>query len=105
MAYEREPRTASLHQCVILNRYNCFLKESALTSIDPLNHFTAAIGRRFDSAFLVSGEVKVEGIDVEFPDVPRVPSTGAPLPLFPRLARDHPWDIGELAFSTVFGGP
>lgn len=64
------------------------------------DHFTAAIGQRYDTPHLLSGEVKPRGIELEFPPVPRNPVTGAPMPLYSLLARDHSWDIGEQAFST-----
>jgi len=35
-------------------------------------------------------------LDVEFPAVVK----GPPAPIFTSLAREHPWDIGEQAFST-----
>lgn len=70
-----------------------------MSAANPSTHFTAAIGRRFDNIHILDGTVKVKGIDLEFPQVTRRP-TGAPMPMFSPLARDHPWDIGELAFST-----
>jgi len=63
---------------------------------DPLRHFTAAIGRRYDFLYLINGKVKVEGLEVEFPPVVK----GPPAPIFSALAREHPWDIGEQGFST-----
>lgn len=67
---------------------------------DPDRRITVAVGRRFDTRFLLDGVVKAHGLDVEYPDVPRVPTTGAPMPMFSILAREHPWDVGELAFSS-----
>lgn len=67
-----------------------------MTAQDPSRHFTAAIGRRFDFFNLINGAVKPEGIEVEYPPV----VTGPPAPVFSRLAQEHPWDIGEQAFST-----
>jgi 4,5-dihydroxyphthalate decarboxylase len=71
-----------------------------MTAADPSTHFTAAIGERFANLHLLSGAVNTKGIEVEYPTVQRVPGTGAPMPLFSMLARDHPWDIGEQALST-----
>jgi 4,5-dihydroxyphthalate decarboxylase len=63
---------------------------------DSPRHFTVAIGHRYDFWNLIEGRVKPEGLDVEYPPV----TTGAPAPIFSRLAREHPWDIGEQGFST-----
>lgn len=62
----------------------------------PSRPFTAAIGRRYDFLNFFNGKVQVEGLDIEFPAVVK----GAPAPIFTSLAREHPWDIGEQAFST-----
>lgn len=67
-----------------------------MTTQDPSRHFTAAIGHRYDFWNLINGRVKVEGIEVEYPPVVE----GPPAPIFSRLAREHPWDIGEQGFST-----
>ncbi|MPZ13013.1 MAG: hypothetical protein GEU73_01070 [Chloroflexi bacterium] len=58
--------------------------------------FTVAIGHRYDFWKLINGDVKPEGIEVAYPPV----TSGAPAPIFSRLAREHPWDIGEQGFST-----
>jgi 4,5-dihydroxyphthalate decarboxylase len=62
--------------------------------------FTAAIGERWENLHLLSGRVRLQGAELEYPDVPRNPNTGAPMPLYSPLAREHPWDLGEQAFST-----
>ena len=63
--------------------------------------FTAAIGERWENLHLLRGRVKLlGGAQLEYPDVPRNPNTGAPMPLYSPLAREHPWDFGEQAFST-----
>jgi len=61
--------------------------------------FSAALGQRFDNRLLLSGAVKPDGVEITFPEV-TVAASGAPNPFFSALARDHPWDIGEQAFST-----
>src|SRR5712692_4635287 len=63
---------------------------------DPRRSFTAAIGHRYDFWNLINCVVKAEGLDIEYPPV----TTGPPAPIFSRLAREHPWDIGEQGFST-----
>ncbi len=67
-----------------------------MTATDSSRHFTVAIGHRYDFWKLINGDVKPEGIEVEYPPV----TSGAPAPIFSRLAREHPWDIGEQGFST-----
>src|SRR6476661_4593434 len=62
--------------------------------------FTAAVGERFANLHLINGAIVPEGIELDYPTVPRVPGTGAPMPIFSELARNHPWDIGEQALST-----
>jgi 4,5-dihydroxyphthalate decarboxylase len=67
-----------------------------MASSDSSRRFTAAIGHRYDFLNLINGKVKPETIEVEYPPVVE----GAPAPIFSRLAREHPWDIGEQGFST-----
>ena len=67
-----------------------------MSDVDSSRHVTAAIGRRYDLMNLIEGRVKVEGLDVDYPPV----TTGAPAPIFSRLAREHPWDVGEQGLST-----
>jgi 4,5-dihydroxyphthalate decarboxylase len=57
---------------------------------------TAAIGQRYDFLHLWSGKVKPDGLDLEFSREVQ----GAPSVIFSRLAREHPWDVGEQGFST-----
>jgi 4,5-dihydroxyphthalate decarboxylase len=61
---------------------------------------TAAIGRRYANLHLLSGRAQVPGLDLKFAEGSRVTATGAPMPMFTLLAREHPFDIGEQAFST-----
>jgi 4,5-dihydroxyphthalate decarboxylase len=71
-----------------------------MSSTTP-QRFTAAIGERWENLHLLRGKVKLRGgVEIQYPDVPRNASTGAPMPLYSPLAREHPWDLGEQAFST-----
>lgn len=67
-----------------------------MASSENSTHFSAAIGHRYDFLQLIDGTVKADGLKIDFPPVTK----GAPSPIFSRLARHHPWDIGEQGFST-----
>src|SRR5712692_4885488 len=76
-------------------------------------HFVVGIGQRYDSVYLRSGTVTVEGFAIDYP-LP--PQGGSPPTSERRVAGDQPYvppastftavatgaayDIGELAFST-----
>jgi len=76
--------------------------------------FTIGIGLRYDSLYLREGTVRVEGFDVEFPEVPdqSVPQAQGehrlaggqtyvpPRSMFTAMATRPIYDIGEQAFST-----
>jgi len=71
-----------------------------MSEADGARRFTAAVGERFANLHLLNGTVVPEGIELEYPTVSRIAGTGAPMPIFSELARNHPWDIGEQALST-----
>jgi len=70
-----------------------------MSAPNAARRLSVAVGRRFDSLYLLDGQVKVGELDIEYPEAPRT-ATGAPMPMFSLLAREHPWDVGEMAFST-----
>ena len=76
-----------------------------------MDKVTVAIGHRYDSRYLRNRAVPVAGFDAEFPVIPgkedgheRFAAPGepymAPGPIFGRMAKDPPYDMGEQAFST-----
>jgi len=79
-------------------------------SID-IPRVTIGIGHRYDSLYLRSGVVKVEGFDVEYPGPPergesrsqaQGPGYVAPSSIFTAVATQAVYDVGELALSTYF---